>query len=187
MSWIESHQALRDHPKTRKLARRVGGIQQAIGILHMLWWWCIDYAKDGDLTKHDAEDIADAVAWDGEPNLLITALVESGFLDRTKKTLTVHDWMEYGGTLIAKKARDAARKREGRKAAVQGTSDGRPRDGACTDLPTYIHTNAGGRAATPKASPARVRYCNCGCELQSNGDGTSDLHCPTCEPAKVAT
>jgi len=122
-AWIKSHQALRDHPKTRKLARRVGGVPAAIGHLHCLWWWCIDYAPDGDLTKHDAEDIAIACEWEGEPKDIVKHLTACGFIDNSDG-LRVHDWDEYGGALVAAREKDAGRKREGRNSA----STGRPVD-----------------------------------------------------------
>ena len=35
-----------------KLARRLGvSLPAAIGHLHLLWWWAMDYAQDGDLTR----------------------------------------------------------------------------------------------------------------------------------------
>ncbi|WP_067931222.1 hypothetical protein [Alicyclobacillus kakegawensis] len=64
MAWIESHQELARHPKTKKLARELNDtVRGAIGLLHLLWWWAMDYAEDGDLSRFDYEDIADAVMW----------------------------------------------------------------------------------------------------------------------------
>ena len=108
MAWLQSHQSLRDHPKTRKLARRVGDVPRAIGLLHCLWWWAMDYAPDGDLTKHDAEDIAIGCEWDGDPDDIIQALIECGFIDNGDG-LSIHDWWEYAGSLIVK--REANRER----------------------------------------------------------------------------
>src|SRR5687767_5633894 len=55
MAWIESHQEIARHPKTRKLARLLGGsVPTAIGHLHLLWWWAVDYAEDGWLGKYTA-------------------------------------------------------------------------------------------------------------------------------------
>ena len=100
MPYIESHQELSAHPKTKRAARFLGvGIPATLGHLHMLWHWCLDYAQDGDLTQHDPADIADAVMWEGDPNALIDALVNCrvgngiGFLERTEDgLLLVHDW-----------------------------------------------------------------------------------------------
>jgi hypothetical protein len=48
--WIQSHQDVREHPKTRKLAARLRvNVPEAVGLLHLLWWWALSYASDGDL------------------------------------------------------------------------------------------------------------------------------------------
>ena len=50
MAWIESHQELANHPKTKRFKRALGiSTPQAIGHLHLLWWWALDYAQDGSL------------------------------------------------------------------------------------------------------------------------------------------
>src|SRR5690606_1749982 len=105
---IESHQELRDDPKVRRFARRLGAsIPAAIGHRHLLWWWALDYAMDGDLSKYDAADIADAAQWDGDPDEFLAALMEcgvgggAGFVERTDDgELLLHDWWDYAGKLI---------------------------------------------------------------------------------------
>ncbi len=115
-AWIQSHQSLRDHPKTRRLARRdgVGGIRGAVGLLHCLWWWCLDYAPDGDLSRYDAEDIAIACEWEGDPDTLVSMLVETGFLSDDGGSLQVHDWNDYGGKLLERRERNAEQMRRAR-------------------------------------------------------------------------
>lgn len=142
MTYIESHKELVGHPKTKKAARLLGvSIPTALGHLHMLWYWAMDYADDGNLTDHDPQDIADAVAWDGEPQAFIDALVNcglnrgSGFLDLVDGQLTIHDWMQYAGNLIERRRLDAQRKRAARlnKNDPDPTpSSGHPMDGART-------------------------------------------------------
>jgi dipeptidyl aminopeptidase/acylaminoacyl peptidase len=128
MAWLRSHSELRQHPKTRKLARRVGGLATAVGHLHLLWWWTMDYAPDGDLSRYSDEEIADAGEWTGDAAEFVEMLRTAGFLDGSH----IHDWQENGGQLVARRARDAARKRvdrqapsNGRPTDVQRTSDGR--------------------------------------------------------------
>lgn len=109
MAYVESHQQIGRHPKTRRAARLLGvSVPTIIGHLHLFWHWCLDYAKDGDLTHADAADIADAALWDGEPDDLFGALLQSGFIDEHDGRLYVHDWGEYGGKLEAKKQRKAS-------------------------------------------------------------------------------
>ena len=128
MAWIESHQSLGAHPKTKKLARLLNiSAPTAIGHLHMLWWWALDYAQDGDLSKYQAEDIADAVLWDGSASLLMASLLDAGFLDQPDGNPRIHDWDEYGGKLLAKRKADAERKaKAARPAEFQGSSVGVP-------------------------------------------------------------
>lgn len=128
-NWIHSYQSLRNHPKTRKLSRRVGGIAPAVGHLHCLWWWSMDYARDGDLTKFTPEDVAIAAEWDGDPETFIGYLVECEFLENSDG-LRIHDHYEYIGRFIDVREEEAARSREMREAYADGTIERvRARDG----------------------------------------------------------
>lgn len=127
--WIESHQELGRHPKTRKLARMLGvSIPTAIGHLHLLWWWAVDYAPDGALGRFDPADIADATMWEGDPAQLVTALRDAGWLDDTDGGPQIHDWADYAGRLLERRRADTARKRSTRHHPVRRTSAGHPPD-----------------------------------------------------------
>jgi hypothetical protein len=77
MAWIESHQAIGQHPKTIALAHQLGvSLPTAVGHLHYLWWWALDYAPDGELKRHSPSIIAHACQWRGKPERLLQALVE---------------------------------------------------------------------------------------------------------------
>ncbi|MCL6445685.1 MAG: hypothetical protein K6T83_19920 [Alicyclobacillus sp.] len=133
--WVESHQSMARHPKTRRLARVLGEeVPTVIGRIHLLWWWCVDYAADGDLTKYSYEDLADAMMWNGEPEIIINALAESGWLDRDGDVLRVHEWEHYTGRLIAIREREAQRKRETRQREAQRNRT-RPADVASVGRP----------------------------------------------------
>lgn len=105
MAWVQVQQHLQDHPKTKRLARRLGtSVPAVIGHLQLLWGWAMDYAQDGDLSRFDAEDIADAMMYEGDAEKLLDALTTCapggghGFLERTEDgRLVIHDWMEYSG------------------------------------------------------------------------------------------
>lgn len=135
-AWLKSHQALRNHPKKDHLAELLfNGTtpndiadMAAVGLLHHLWWWALDYAPDGDLSKFTDRQIAKACGWNGEASLVVSALVASGFVDETPRV--IHDWPHYGGAILTAKEQDAERKRAGRSrksggrpADVHGTSD----------------------------------------------------------------
>jgi hypothetical protein len=120
MAWIESHETLQNHPKTKRLRRllKINGVT-AVGHLHYLWWWAMKHAQDGNLDKYDALDIADACEWEDEEEIFFNALVESGFIDETETGYCLHDWYEYAGKMIELRARDAARKKEYREKKAQ--------------------------------------------------------------------
>ena len=102
MAWIESHQELGRHPKLLRLADRLGiSKANAVGHLHYLWWWAMDFALEGNLTRFEPREIAEGCQWEGNAAEFIDALVEVGFLDRESETndtpasLWLHDWEEY--------------------------------------------------------------------------------------------
>ena len=104
--WIESHTALREHPKLKRLARLLGiNRREAAGLLHWLWWWAMDYAPDGNLSAYTEADIADGLDWEGDAKKLIAALREAGFID--KKEFKLHDWEDYGGRLYRRREHNA--------------------------------------------------------------------------------
>ena len=118
MAWIPSHQELSRHPKTLRLARQMGQtLPETIGQLHLLWYWCMDFAPDGDLSRHDFADVAYAMMAQAPPEELRAALLECGFLDEEGSRLMLHDWNDYGGKLILEKRAQAQRKKERRKKA----------------------------------------------------------------------
>ncbi|MBX5476780.1 MAG: hypothetical protein IRZ18_06625 [Clostridia bacterium] len=136
MAWLESHQELRDHPKTKRLARMLGiSLPAAIGHLHLLWWWAMDYAPDGDISDYDAYDIADAAGWEGEPEAFLDALINCGpgdspgFVERDEFGMRLHDWDDYGNQY---KERQAAAERKRRSRERRKTMQGMSRDSHVT-------------------------------------------------------
>lgn len=110
MAWIESHQEMARHPKTRRVAMRLGISKAAvIGHLHLLWWWTLDFAPDGDLSGFDAEEIATVAEWEGDAEQFLRALLDTGWLDEGRR---VHNWGDYAGRLV--NLRDGIRERQRR-------------------------------------------------------------------------
>jgi hypothetical protein len=174
MAWIESHQALGNHPKVEKLARILKIHRaQAIGHLHLLWWWCLDYAPEGDLVNLSPEDIAAAAGWTKNAGVFIEAMVScgivgDGFLERTDSGFRVHDWYQYGGRLIERRRAEYERLKRNRDAA-RSAHYSRLRAAADTQGDTPYHTpsdtgddthGVGGTVPTvpiPPISPPRVQ------------------------------
>lgn len=129
MAWIESHQELWRHPKTKKLARLLGAsVPTVVGHLHGIWYWALDFAQDGNLHQYDPEEIADAALWEGDPGQFVEALVAAGYLDQTDDGLSLHDWYDYAGRLIeqreARREQDRARKQRQRERKKARERDG---------------------------------------------------------------
>src|SRR5262249_9222652 len=82
MAWIESHQALGHHPKTLRLARELGcNVPCAVGYLHFLWWWALEYATDGLIAADSKPVIARSCMWSGKAERFWAALIVAGFVE----------------------------------------------------------------------------------------------------------
>ena len=158
MPWLKSHSELRSHPKVIKVARLLGvGVPQAIGHLHLLWWWVMTYAPSGDLSDFVAEDLSSAAGWDGDPVEFVDALVSSGmgtrsgFLERDETGhISVHDWDQHGGRDVESRRASIERKRRWRQEETTRTAeiDGQPEQDA---------TRPPRAADAPATRPPQVR------------------------------
>jgi len=88
-----------NHPKMLDFASRLD-IQRshAIGMLTLLFDFTSQYAPQGDIGKHRDGAIARACEWMGNADEFVTALVESGWIDKSATPgvrLRVHDWPEH--------------------------------------------------------------------------------------------
>jgi hypothetical protein len=111
--WIESHTCLPRHRKMRRLAQTLGiDIPSALGYVHLLWYYALDFAPGGDLTDHDHAAIADGCQWDGEAEVFVKALIKAEWLDASEG-LFIHDWGEYNQS-HRKRLADAERQRQKR-------------------------------------------------------------------------
>ena len=165
MAWIEVHDNLREHRKTYELATLLKAEQYAaVGLVVSLWTWAINHAQDGDLSGFPAVAIANACHWKKKPNLLIDALVASGFVT---DTMQIHDWDVYAGKLIDRREANARRNREARAAKASRDDDrahheritSASRDGATVPNPTVpnhlssLRSDRESTAGTPASPP----------------------------------
>lgn len=114
MAWIESHIALRDHPKVLDLAAHMEWQDPdlALGKLHRFWYWCVDHAEDGDLRKYNDGQIGRAVGLNGAGcKKFVEAMVAARLLDR-EPYFRVHDWWRYYGPALRSKYKRSQQKWE---------------------------------------------------------------------------
>ena len=129
MAWIKSDQSLANHPKLILLARELQISKvEALGHLHLLWYWVLEYADDGELKYLDL--IPDACEWSGDQQVFLDALIKYGFIDTTydpENNFTeyhVHDWLDYSGALYEKRLYNRLKKQESRdKLAKKSKND----------------------------------------------------------------
>ena len=114
MAWIKSDQSLANHPKLILLARALEISKvEALGHLHLLWYWVLEYADDGELKYLDL--IPDACEWKGDHKLFLDSLIQYGFIDEVNgNEYHVHDWLDYSGALYEKRLYNRLKKAESR-------------------------------------------------------------------------
>lgn len=94
MSWIRSDCSLPRHPKTILLKTLTGfEVDVIVGRLHFLWWWCLDYAIDGNLSQKDPKII------EGACQIPLKLLIKAGFVDRLPYR-RIHDWWDNQGAYL---------------------------------------------------------------------------------------
>ena len=128
MAWIEVHQGLREHRKTYACAEtlKISRVTM-VGTLVSIWLWALDNTQDGSLAGISNRTIARVCDWpEKKADSLISALLECGWLDKDGDVLRIHDWTEYAGKLMERRAKDKERKKISR--AIPKTSGGHPAD-----------------------------------------------------------
>ncbi len=117
MAWIELHQAVWTHRKTLALAAELD-LDETYAAAHVirLWTWALDNAPEGDCSSLKDRVIAFGAGWKGDAGEFVHGLIASGWLDQDGDGLRLHDWEEYAGRLIQKRAANAERMREARAA-----------------------------------------------------------------------
>ena len=113
MAWIELHQSVWTHRKTYTLADALA-IPPIYAVAHLaaLWCWCLDNAPSGRL-NNDSKMLARASYYRGSPENYLAALMLAGYVSRIDdNTIQIHDWQDYAGKLIDRRAqqRDSMRR-----------------------------------------------------------------------------
>lgn len=160
MDWIESHKAIMYHRKTGRLMRALSISRlEAVGMVHGLWWWCVDNAQDGDLNDVDPQDVADWCCWPGDAGDMVDALRQSGWITGDGH---INDWDDFAGKLIDRQVAERKRKRDARLRLQSETGEGSPQDVRRTDdgSPTVDFGTEQDHTIPLNTSPARAHETN---------------------------
>lgn len=86
-----------NHTKMKRLCRKLDlPLWKAVGLLETLWHLTAKQAIRGDIGKLSNEDIAIGLDYRDDENLLVAALLDSGWLDADPKyRLLIHDWADH--------------------------------------------------------------------------------------------
>ncbi len=90
------------HPKVEELAIKLGKPKYAaVGLLEMLWHFTAEFAQAGDVGRFSDDAIAKALCWDDASSILVSCLIETGWLDRCEcHRLRVHDWPDHADQTV---------------------------------------------------------------------------------------
>lgn len=85
------------HKKMYGLAISLGiPLPQAVGIMEMLWLLGSISSPEGDIGSLPNAAIAEGVGWTKKPDLLIDALLQNRWIDKSQKhRLIIHDWPDH--------------------------------------------------------------------------------------------
>lgn len=85
------------------------------------WLWALDNAPDGNLTEISKKTIGFAAQFSKTPEKFVQAMISSGWFDNTDEGLKIHDWEDYAGRIVQKRADNKERMRNARAANVRRT------------------------------------------------------------------
>ena len=88
--------------KFKRLCRKLNEPKRGcVGLLELLWNETAKNCPEGDVGRFSNEEIAIMCDWEGDPETLIAALVETRWLDEhPTHRLLVHDWQEHAPDFI---------------------------------------------------------------------------------------
>jgi hypothetical protein len=99
--------SFKGHRKRKRLRRFLG--DRSDSYLIDLWLTVAMDCPEGVLLGWDKMDIADACGWEGDPEELVSALIESNWLEKdSDANYIIHDWCEHQGWACKAKSRSEA-------------------------------------------------------------------------------
>lgn len=157
MAYCRLEDTFRTDAKFTKLARTLE-IERAHarGLAAGLWSWAVTNAPDGFLGRIDAEDLAEAAEWSGDPDALMESMVSIGLIDRVEGGFEIHAYYKR-----AESYRRATQRRDSRN-RKNGDAPGPPTsvslsDAGLADPPTKVAPVQLGKGAKKAPTPDILR------------------------------
>jgi len=88
--------------KFKRLQRQLHeSTRGTVGLLELLWHGTAKNAPRGDIGRFSNEEIAILCDWEGDPDVLVNALIETGWVDpHSECRLLVHDWEHHAPNFV---------------------------------------------------------------------------------------
>lgn len=129
-----------------------------VGLLERMWLFTAKNAPRGDIGKWSNQQIAEAMGWYGEAEVLIQKLVELRLLDQTQAGLIVHDWQDHAPNHVIANGVKLKwwAKQEPPKEPPTGTSQGATLAVTQEDAPTSPLLSSPSLSNPPPSPPVRA-------------------------------
>ena len=171
MPWIKSDEALASHPKLTLIASDLGiNKVEALGYLHLMWYWVLKFCDDGNITKY-IDIFPTEIGWKGDSDLFVNTLVNRGFIDKSSTNkYTIHDWLDYSGKYFEKKEANRLRVQKHRenKANSSVTED-------YIDVTEPLQEHYGNALEENRVEENRVEENNIGLATQDDTSSNKDM------------
>ena len=140
--------------KFQKLMRRLRESRRGtIGLLEGMWLAVGKNCPRGDIGRFSNEEIAIMVDWEGDPDELISALVECRWLDVCDTyRLVVHDWEDHCPTYIK-----GGLAKRGEVIAIGATSEVQAEPESATTLACTLATTLACTSEVPSTKPSLAK------------------------------
>jgi DnaD/phage-associated family protein len=150
MAWLKVDETLCDHPKVLALADSLKLDKDTVtGKLLRLWTWALNNREDGILARRDAETVSEVMRFKGKAQRLMDALVAARFLDETDDGWRIHDWADYAGNYVEKRAQTAERVKKHRQLKRQCNAPEPAEESPASSVTSALHERYNGVTVTP--------------------------------------
>lgn len=170
------------HPKTIKAARALGDLAP-YAFLRLMSHAAVNKSS-GVLSGMDAEDIAIAAGWSGEPAALVEAWVRIGQLERmADDTLAIHDWLDHNPYAASSEERSQKARRAAQKRHHGTTEQSDEQEGAMLNPASSMRVASPSNAPSPSPDPDPSPYQN---QIQNHLPPTPNVHASAHEASASA-
>jgi hypothetical protein len=149
VDWIKMRADLLTHPKVVRIASALKADKlRVIGGLHAVWCLFDAHTVDGTLDGYTAKTLDDHLGWPG----FAGAMTKVGWLEQNGESLAAPRFDEHNGQSAKRRATEAERKRESRKASASDADKKRTREEKRRDTSPNGDVGADAGNKAPKGS-----------------------------------